>query len=94
VRKVCAQLLFGYHFTSDLRGTVLAERAAVKAHLVRLLCFGISSPVAMLCVLVACASRVPNSLAESTLANARRLTGGGHPFWWAGFVYLGDPGDR
>ena len=23
-----------------------------------------------------------------------RRTGTGHPFWWAGFIYAGDPGDR
>jgi CHAT domain-containing protein len=28
------------------------------------------------------------------LARARQRTGTGHPFWWAGFVYAGDPGDR
>jgi tetratricopeptide (TPR) repeat protein len=27
------------------------------------------------------------------LARARQRTGGGHPFWWGGFVYLGNPGD-
>lgn len=28
------------------------------------------------------------------LQTARRMNLGGHPFWWAGFVYFGDPGDR
>ncbi len=28
------------------------------------------------------------------LAKARGNHLGGHPFWWAGFVYFGDPGDR
>jgi len=30
----------------------------------------------------------------AALERARRGTGGGHPFWWAGFIYAGDPGDR
>jgi CHAT domain-containing protein len=30
----------------------------------------------------------------AALGRARRLRGNGHPFWWAGFVYLGNPGDR
>ena len=25
---------------------------------------------------------------------AREQRGSGHPFWWAGFVYFGDPVDR
>ena len=28
------------------------------------------------------------------LRYARQRRGSGHPFWWAGFVFLGDPGDR
>jgi CHAT domain-containing protein/tetratricopeptide (TPR) repeat protein len=28
------------------------------------------------------------------LQAARGMNLGGHPFWWAGFVYFGDPGDR
>ena len=27
------------------------------------------------------------------LRHARERRGNGHPFWWAGFVYFGDPGD-
>ena len=27
------------------------------------------------------------------LAQARKTYGAGHPFFWAGFIYLGDPGD-
>jgi CHAT domain-containing protein len=30
----------------------------------------------------------------AALESARRRTGTGHPFWWAGFIYAGDPGDR
>jgi CHAT domain-containing protein len=28
------------------------------------------------------------------LENARSSHGSGHPFWWAGFVYIGDPGEN
>lgn len=30
----------------------------------------------------------------SALATARQHAGNGHPFWWAGFLYIGDPDDR
>jgi CHAT domain-containing protein len=30
----------------------------------------------------------------AALRTARANNLGGHPFWWAGFVYFGDPGDR
>ncbi len=29
----------------------------------------------------------------AALNHARKTYGGGHPFFWAGFIYLGDPGD-
>ncbi len=29
----------------------------------------------------------------TALAQARKTYGAGHPFFWAGFIYLGDPGD-
>jgi CHAT domain-containing protein len=29
----------------------------------------------------------------AALAQARRMHHGGHPFWWAGFVYTGDSGE-
>jgi CHAT domain-containing protein len=30
----------------------------------------------------------------NALHAARNNNLGGHPFWWAGFIYFGDPGDR
>jgi CHAT domain-containing protein len=27
----------------------------------------------------------------AALKHARSNYGGGHPYWWAGFVYVGDP---
>ena len=30
----------------------------------------------------------------NALNTARNNKQGGHPFWWAGFIYFGDPGDR
>jgi CHAT domain-containing protein len=30
----------------------------------------------------------------NVLHAARNNKQGGHPFWWAGFIYFGDPGDR
>lgn len=30
----------------------------------------------------------------AALEYARKQRGSGHPFWWAGFVYVGDPDDR
>jgi CHAT domain-containing protein len=31
---------------------------------------------------------------QDALRHAREKRGNGHPFWWAGFVYFGDPADR